>query len=152
MVKVKKQMLHSVLGLWEWIAAGSCKQDRGCFGPHVIFSVLLGFLDCLHPPSIAASRVESGPKRRWSEQSCRIRHQNTVMFVVVRQQYPSTKHCHATTPALRQQFGIGSEPSVLHTWFGSTAERQQIDFVAVVLINLKDTLPVLLLGTSTHLS
>lgn len=28
-----------------------------------IFSILLGFLDCLHPSSIAASRVKSGPRR-----------------------------------------------------------------------------------------
>lgn len=49
------------------------QQDRGYFCPHVIFSVLLGFLDCLHPPPVAARRVKSGPKRSWSDQSCIIR-------------------------------------------------------------------------------
>lgn len=47
------------LGCWGWIAARSWEQDRGCFLPYGRFSVVLSFLDCLHPPLIAACRINN---------------------------------------------------------------------------------------------
>ena len=110
------------LGCWGWIAARSWEQDRGRFLPHGRFSVVLSFLDYLHPPSIAACRINSQSSKAGNQMSHAqsIRYKNTVMFMVVRQYYHSTKYYRATTTGLKQEFRIGSEPYVLHTWFWST--------------------------------
>lgn len=47
------------LGCWGWTAARSWEQDRGCFLPYGRFSVVLSFLDCLHPALIAACRINN---------------------------------------------------------------------------------------------
>lgn len=109
------------LGCWGWIATRSWEQDRGCFFPHGRFPVALNFLDCRHPSSINAGRINSQSSKPGNQTSHALSGTKTqLFFMVVRQYYHNTNYYRTIATTLRQEFRAGSEPYALHTWFWST--------------------------------